>query len=132
MTLRRVTSLLRRILAAGILAAGILAAGILVAGILATGILVAGILVAGILVAGILAAGILAAFAVFGAPVTVVVVLVGPPLSLAAAVTRVVGHRLYSWFCGVRAVSLCWGGFAGGGVGVDRTTSAKLSGVQVR
>ena len=66
------------------------------------------------------------------APVTVVVILVGPPLSLASAVIRIVGHRLYSWFCGVRAVSLCWGGFASGGVWVDRTTCAKLSGVQVR
>jgi hypothetical protein len=29
-------------------------------------------------------------------------------------------------------VSVCWGGFAGGRVGVDRTTSAELSSVQIR
>src|SRR6478735_8256613 len=77
----------------------------------------------------VLAAGVLAAVPLLGARVAVVVVVVGPPLSLASAVVRVVGHRLYSWFCGVRAVWLCWGGPANGGVGVDDTTSAKLSGV---
>ena len=78
----------------------------------------------GVLTALFLAAVLLAA-------VPLVVILVGwPPLSLAAAVVRVVGHRWYSWFCVGREFSR-WGGFACGRVGVDRTTRAKLSGMQV-
>lgn len=83
------------------------------------------------LVGRVLPTGVLAGL-VLGTPIPFVVIVVGSTLSLASAVIRVVGHRLYSWFCGVRAVLLCWGRFAGGGVRVDGTTRAKLSGVQVR
>jgi hypothetical protein len=67
---------------------------------------------------------------VFRTPVTVVVVLVaGPTLSLAAAVTRVVSHGCYSLFCVEWVVSV-WLGRCG--VGVDRSARAKLTCVQFR
>ena len=63
-----------------------------------------------------------------GPPVLIVVVLVaGTSLALAAAVL-VVGHRWHSWFCGVRMVRFCCGGW--GGVGVDDGSGAVLAGVQ--
>ena len=86
--------------------------------------------VAALVLRGVLAAGILATIVLLVAVPLVVVLIGGPPLSLAAAVARVVSHR-YSWFCVGREFSR-WGGLASGRIGVDRTARAKLSGVQVR
>jgi hypothetical protein len=71
-----------------------------------------------------------------GTGVAVLVVVVGgPPLTLVAAVARVVAHRWYSWFCGERIFRLCWGGCAcgrvGAGVRIDDATGTVLAGVQV-
>ena len=71
------------------------------------------------------------------AGVALVVRLVGgPPLTLVAAVARVVAHRWYSWFCGERMVRFCWGGCACGQVGVgiriDDATRTVLTGMQAR
>ncbi len=68
--------------------------------------------------------------------VAFVVVVVGPPLPLTAAVARIVSHRWYSWFCAKRVVRLWLGGIgdcrAGLDIGVDSPAGAELASMQVR